>query len=225
MRSAAIFDIDHTLLKGSTAGCLGRYMLMERYLPLIYLFRIANWSMQYKMGKINVNKLFTDYASELCAIGPERFYWEHSQQTFQRYIKKRLYRETYDKIQEHKKQGHVIILASSSPEQLVKQVADFLEADYVIGLKMEYTDGYFNGNIIQPLPLGEGKKYWVEKLCHEEGIDLMHSYFYSDSDFDLPLLNCVGFPVATNPNRRLRQVAKRNSWEILRCKEFLRQSA
>jgi phosphoserine phosphatase len=41
------------------------------------------------------------------------------------------------------------------------------------------------------------------------------SYFYSDSMNDLPLLEKVSHPVATNPDDRLRNEANKRNWPIL----------
>jgi phosphoserine phosphatase len=39
--------------------------------------------------------------------------------------------------------------------------------------------------------------------------------FYSDSIYDLPLLEAIGHPVAVNPDFRLRRIAARRGWPII----------
>jgi phosphoserine phosphatase len=41
------------------------------------------------------------------------------------------------------------------------------------------------------------------------------SFFYSDSVNDLPLLEYVSHPIATNPDNQLRQIAEERGWDIL----------
>ena len=43
----------------------------------------------------------------------------------------------------------------------------------------------------------------------------VHTTFYSDSLNDLPLLEKVTVPVATNPDARLRALAQERGWRIL----------
>ncbi len=43
-------------------------------------------------------------------------------------------------------------------------------------------------------------KAWAE----ENGVDLMDCYFYTDSMSDVMLMEYVGFPVAVNPDPRLK---------------------
>jgi phosphoserine phosphatase len=44
-------------------------------------------------------------------------------------------------------------------------------------------------------------------------VDLQKSYAYADSYADREILECVGHPVAVNPDRRLRKVAQSRGWE------------
>ena len=46
--------------------------------------------------------------------------------------------------------------------------------------------------------------------------DFERSTFYSDSTNDLPLLECVGEPVATNPGPALERIAQARGWPVLK---------
>jgi phosphoserine phosphatase len=50
--------------------------------------------------------------------------------------------------------------------------------------------------------------------CKAEGLRLEESIAYADSTSDLPLLECVGFPVAVNPETRLAAIARKRGWLV-----------
>ena len=68
-----------------------------------------------------------------------------------------------------------------------------------------------------------GKARAIEALAEREGIDLASSYAYSDSESDLPMLQLVGHPVAVNPDRELAQVARDHGWQVLRFERLGRR--
>src|SRR3546814_8400707 len=80
----------------------------------------------------------------------------------------------------------------------------------------EIEDGVFTGEIISPLCFGEGKVLAAEELAAEYGLDLDNSFFYSDSDDDLELLERVGKPRPLNPNLKLKGIADERNWPVQR---------
>jgi len=79
-------------------------------------------------------------------------------------------------------------------------------------------DGVFTGEIERPLCFGEGKVMAAESLSRDYGIDLDQSYFYSDSDDDIELLERVGKPQPLNPNSKLAVIAEQRGWPVRRFK-------
>jgi phosphoserine phosphatase len=69
---------------------------------------------------------------------------------------------------------------------------------------------------VEPACYGEGKVVWAERFAAEFGVDLPASYCYTDSISDLPLLERVAHPVAVNPDRKLKGMAQRRGWPILK---------
>ena len=61
---------------------------------------------------------------------------------------------------------------------------------------------------------GPHKAEAIRDLALAEGIDLAGSFAYSDSITDLPMLECVGHPVAVNPDRELARIARDREWEV-----------
>jgi len=63
----------------------------------------------------------------------------------------------------------------------------------------------------------EGKVHRIESWLAQRGLAWadVESSFYSDSINDLPLLERVNHPVATNPDEPLRAIAQNRGWRIL----------
>ena len=126
----------------------------------------------------------------------------------------RLYPQAMELLQRHKRAGRQVYIASSSPEDYLRLLADELAIDGVIGTRAQIVDGRYTGELEGPLVHGPEKAVRVE-VSAEPGIDLARSFAYSDSINDLPLLELVGNPVAMNPDHRLRSIARKRGWEVL----------
>ena len=80
------------------------------------------------------------------------------------------------------------------------------------------ADAGFTGEVFGIPSFREGKILKVNEWLESQQLSLdqiKKSYFYSDSINDLPLLEKVTHPVATNPDERLRQEANKRNWPIL----------
>src|SRR5689334_20784527 len=107
-------------------------------------------------------------------------------------------------IDEHHAAGRLVVLATTTPYDLVKPLADALGLDDVIATRYgETEDGAYDGTIVGEFVWGKGKLRAVQTWATEHGIELSSSFAYSDSYFDLPLLRAVGHPSAVNPDPRL----------------------
>jgi putative phosphoserine phosphatase/1-acylglycerol-3-phosphate O-acyltransferase len=121
-------------------------------------------------------------------------------------------------VQAHLARGHTVAVISSATPYQVEPVARELGIEHVICSRYEVKDGVFTGGIVRPLCFGQGKVDAAEDLASEFGVDLDQSFFYSDSDDDIELLERVGHPQPLNPNARLTEISERNGWPVRRFK-------
>ena len=122
----------------------------------------------------------------------------------------KVYRYTREKIEEHKRKGHKIIIISGSPDFLVEKMAKKYGADNFTGAKYKVdTNGIFTGEVV-PMWDGKSKKKAIDKFCKEYDIDLSKSFAYGDTTGDLTMFKNVGFPVAINPAMDLIKKVKRD---------------
>jgi putative phosphoserine phosphatase / 1-acylglycerol-3-phosphate O-acyltransferase len=115
---------------------------------------------------------------------------------------------------EHRAAGRVLVLATTSPVDLVGPFAELVGFDHVIGTQYSHADGCFTGGIDGDFVWGPGKLTAVRRWASVHGVDLSESYAYSDSVFDFPLLRSVGHPRPVNPDPRLRVAARLLRWPV-----------
>jgi putative phosphoserine phosphatase/1-acylglycerol-3-phosphate O-acyltransferase len=109
----------------------------------------------------------------------------------------------------------VAIITSATIYQ-VRPAARDLGIEHVLHTKLEVEKGYFTGSVIHPTCFGDGKVAAAEALAAKHGIELAESFFYSDSDDDIQLLQRVGKPRPLNPNARLTTIAEQHGWPVRR---------
>jgi HAD superfamily hydrolase (TIGR01490 family) len=133
-----------------------------------------------------------------------------------------IYAEALDLIDLHHAAGRTVVIVSSSPEEVVGPLGEFLGVDAVIATRAEVDpDGNYTGNL-QFYGYGPHKADAVREMAAREGIDLAESYAYSDSITDEPMLRAVGHPVVVNPDRDLSRIARAEGWRIERFEHPVR---
>jgi len=100
---------------------------------------------------------------------------------------------------------------------LLEIIAKRLNIDFVIGTELEVVKDRFSGKVIPPFCFGREKAEKVRKFLSGNGlmINFKESFAYSDSFFDLPLLELVGNPVVVEPDKKLLKIAKQRDWQII----------
>jgi len=119
-------------------------------------------------------------------------------------------------IEQHKEEGRPVVMATTTPVDLVTPLAELLGMDDVIATRYGLDgDGRYDGTIDGEFVWGPGKLAAVRAWAEAHGIRLRDSYAYSDSFYDLPLLSAVGHPTTVNPDIRLQAVATVRRWPVL----------
>jgi putative phosphoserine phosphatase / 1-acylglycerol-3-phosphate O-acyltransferase len=113
---------------------------------------------------------------------------------------------------EHRAEGRTLVLATTTPVDLITPFAELMGFDHLVATQYAHRHGHYTGGIAGPFVWSTGKRDAVQRFATEHGVDLRRSYAYSDSVFDLPLLQSVGHPHVVNPDRRLRMVATLRRW-------------
>ncbi len=115
---------------------------------------------------------------------------------------------------EHRAAGRRLVLATTTPVDLVRPFAELMGFDDVIATRYARRDDHYTGGIDGEFVWSTGKRDAVRRFAAEHGVDLGESHAYSDSVFDMPLLRIVGHPHVVNPDRRLRALAALQRWPV-----------
>lgn len=126
-----------------------------------------------------------------------------------------VYSGALDLVERHREREERSYIVSAALQEVVDALVTELGFDGGLGSTAEVEDGVYTGRLVRRLD-GPAKADAIAALAAEKGIDLRESTAYSDSSSDVPFLEAVGYPVAVNPDRRLRRVAAERSWRVLR---------
>ncbi|MBN2168531.1 MAG: HAD-IB family hydrolase [Actinobacteria bacterium] len=218
-KTAAFFDLDHTVLHGASGTLYGWKMFTEGLMSFKGLLLVVWYSILYKTNHLPRQAVYHrvfDIMGRFHILEMIAFMDRNFEQT----IAPRLYREAYDIILSHKKRGHLTVIATAAGEYVAERVRAQLEVDYVIATPIPVEDERVSAYEDGPTAFMEQKLEIAERFCSDRNIEMNDCYFYSDSVSDLPLLEAVGHPVAVNPHRSLTRVAKQRGWPIMRFKEY-----
>jgi putative phosphoserine phosphatase/1-acylglycerol-3-phosphate O-acyltransferase len=116
---------------------------------------------------------------------------------------------------DHRRAGHALVMATTTPYDLVAPLAERLGFDDVIATRYAEQDGVYTGQLVDGFVWARGKLAAVRRWARPAGVSLDASFAYSDSVYDLPLLSAVGHPTAVNPDFRLLPLAVLQRWPVL----------
>lgn len=212
MRTAAFFDMDHTLVNGNTGSLFMRWKRERGEVRRADFLRYLRFLAQYSVGAIDATELREKAASSLRGTHVEAFDAE-LEGWYERLVRPRITEAARQEVERRRARGDVLVVLSASLPFAVRPLADDLAIGHVICSEFEVDDGRFTGRFAK-LCYGSAKVEAAVSFAREHGIDLERSAFYTDSVSDLPLLRCVGEPRIVNPDPRLLLHARRQGWRI-----------
>ena len=211
----AFFDFDGTVISGYSAIAFIREQIRRGTLSPRELVELVGAMASFGMGRMGFSAMMIATSQFLRGIR-EDSYANFGQELFESHIARQIYPESRALVQAHLKKGHTVAIISSATPYQVEPAARDLGIDHVLCTRLEVEKGYFTGAVVQPTCFGQGKVTAAESLSDTYGVDLDRSFFYSDSDDDLQLLQRVGNPRPLNPNTRLMVIAENRGWPVRR---------
>lgn len=212
--AAAFFDLDRTLLKGASGPALSQALreigvLADSPVPgeglLFGVFDLIGETRPSMLLAKQGVRFSKGWDAELVAKAGE-------------IAASRLVEEVLpyarSEIRMHQEQGRKLVIATTSPDDLVRPLADALGFDDIVATRYARASGVFEGEVDGHYVWGRGKLAAVQQWAEARAVDMAQSYAYSDSWYDLPLLKAVGRPVAVNPDPRLAVAATARRWPV-----------
>jgi len=214
----ALFDLDHTLLPIDSDYAWGEFTLAIGWTdPVDFKRRNDEFYAHYVAGTLDVHEYVRFATEAVRRRGAQQAQTAH-ERFMREVIQPSLREEARALLRSHREQGDEVVIVTATNEFVTAPIARALGVDELIAVRLQRgSDGWITGEIDGVPSMRGGKVARVEEWLSQRGLDWtdVETTFYSDSTNDLPLLERVDHPVATNPDPRLRAIALQRGWRIL----------
>ena len=218
-KKIAMFDLDHTLLPLDSDYSWGRFTAGLGWVDRAEFDRQnEKFFLDYRAGKLDMDAYVAFATAAFLAQGQAAAEAAHARY-LQDIIAPAIHPQAVELVQDYRKQGVTTIVITATNEFVASPVARLFGPDLVmtVELQRDAATGWFKGLVHGVPSFREGKVQRIESWLAQQGLAWgdVDSSFYSDSINDLPLLERVNNPVATNPDDTLRAIAQNRGWRIL----------
>jgi HAD superfamily hydrolase (TIGR01490 family) len=214
----ALFDLDHTLLPIDSDYSWGVFTQEIGWTdPVVFKERNDEFFEHYKAGTLDIHD-YVRFATEALRLrGPAEAQAAH-ERFMHAVIEPAIRPEALALVRQHRDRGDEVVIVTATNEFVTRPIASAFGVEELIAVELARgADGWITGEISGVPSAREGKVERVAQWLAARGLDWggVEATFYSDSVNDLPLLEAVDHPVATNPDLGLRGIAAARGWRIL----------
>ncbi|MFZ6862434.1 HAD family hydrolase [Undibacterium sp. Ji67W] len=216
MRQLALFDLDHTLIPIDSDYEWGQFLCRIGAVDAeAFARRNADFFAQYQAGTLDPVEYLEFALGTLSQFKRPQLDEIHAQ-FMQEVIQPALLPAAFDLLKKHQDQGDLIAIITATNRFVTTPIAAALGVEHLLAAEPELdTHQNITGKLIGVPTSGAGKVVHLHNWLRQRDqqlSDFSHSYFYSDSHNDIPLLEVVTHPVATNPNAKLSAHAQARGW-------------
>lgn len=214
----ALFDLDHTLLPLDSDYEWGEFTTRIGWTdPAEFGRRNAEFFAHYQAGTLDVHDYVRFATEAFCGRGAQQA--DEAHERFMReVITPSIRPQALELLRTHQQAGDQVIIVTATNEFVTRPIAAALGVQELIAVELERdAQGWFTGQIRGTPSMRDGKVQRMQQWLDARGLGWsgVETFFYSDSWNDVPLLERVDHPVATNPDARLRALAQERGWRIL----------
>jgi HAD superfamily hydrolase (TIGR01490 family) len=214
----ALFDLDHTLLPIDSDQSWGHFTTTLGWTDAVaFTQKNDAFYAHYQAGTLDIQD-YVRFATEAFRIRP-RVEAEAAHARFMREVIQPAIRpQALALLEKHRAAGEQLLIITATNEFVTRPIAHALGVDELIAVELvRDAQGWYSGEIAGVPSLREGKVERLQQWLHQRGLgwDTVETTFYSDSSNDIPLLQRVNHPVATNPDAKLKALALEKGWPIL----------
>lgn len=216
-KRAAFFDLDKTLIPGSSLFLLARGAYKQDLFRVRDLMRFGWGQAMFRLRGESSHGIDSTRESTLDFVTgrSQRDMLDMGREIVEQRIIPRVYPDIVRVIEDHQDRGDLTFLVTAAPIELADAVAASLDMTGAIGTTSEVdSSGFYTGRLVGDVIHGPAKVKAVAEIASEHELDLYECSAYSDSINDLPLLESVGDAHAVNPDRELLRVARARGWHV-----------
>lgn len=215
----ALFDLDHTILPLDSDYEWGQFLARIGAVDAdAFEKRNADFFAQYQAGTLDPVE-YLEFALGTLAQFPRKQLDEWHDQFMDEVIRPAILPQAINLVKRHQDEGDLVAIITATNKFVTAPIAEAFGVRHLIAAEPEETDdGDITGRLIGIPTSGPGKVVHTNEWLSAQGKslgDFPSSYFYSDSQNDIPLLSAVTHPIATNPNALLKAHAQAKGWPIL----------
>jgi HAD superfamily hydrolase (TIGR01490 family) len=214
----ALFDLDHTLLPLDSDHGWGEFSIAIGWCDRAEFGRRNDeFFAHYQAGTLNVPDYVRFATQAVVQRGPEAATAAHTQ-FMDAVIRPAMKPQAVQLVQSHLEAGDMVVITSATNEFVTRPIAQAFGVQELVATELARdAQGWFTGEIAGVPNMREGKVVRMAAWLAGRGLSWqdVETTFYSDSMNDLPLLEKVDHPVATNPDARLRALAQERGWRVL----------
>ena len=214
----ALFDLDHTLLPLDSDHGWGEFTMQIGWCDRAEFGRRNDAFFQdYLAGRLDIHDYVRFATEAMVQRGPQAAAAAH-QRFMDEIIRPAIRPAAIELVRRHQQAGDVVVITSATNEFVTRPIAQAFGVDELIATELARgPDGWLTGEVAGQPNMREGKVARLAAWLAARGWDWsdVEATFYSDSMNDLPLLEKVQHPVATNPDERLRALAQERGWPVL----------
>jgi HAD superfamily hydrolase (TIGR01490 family) len=219
----AFFDVVGTIYRGAFWRDVSQRQREQKrnrfWVSWYFISHMAGWPLTLA-GLLDKGRWYESWARDMAWLfrglsveeGQELFDWIVEER-----VVPNLRADVMEILRGHQAQGHMVVLVSGSPQELLDAMASRLNIEHVLGTPLEARQGRYTGKMAGSVTMSEGKVQVLERWLDQGGlqIDWDSSYAYGDGHTDAYLLQRVGHPVAVYPDETLKAIAQERGWSII----------
>ena len=218
MKKLTLFDLDHTLIPLDSDHAWGEFTTRLGWTDADEFKRRNDaFYAQYKAGTLDIHEYIRFTTEAVRRQGPGASAQAHAQ-FMREVIAPAIRPQALDLIRQHQAAGDHVLIVTATNEFVTRPIAKALGVEELLAVQLARdAQGWYTGEIEGIPTMRQGKVLRMEQWLADRqlGWGDVESTFYSDSMNDVPLLEKVDHPVATNPDPRLRALAQERGWRIL----------
>lgn len=215
----AIFDLDNTLIADDSDYLWGKFLVDQGIVDRLVYDKInAKFYKDYQNGTLDM-VAFLRFALAPLAAHPIEQLHNWRQDFINTIIKPLLLDKAKALVEKHRSQGDTLLVITATNSFITAPIVALYGIEHLIATTPEMIEGKYTGNVNGVPCFQEGKVTRLNEWLTLNNEKLEGSYFYSDSHNDLPLLKLVDFPVAVDPDEKLRDFADTQKWEIISLRD------
>ena len=214
----ALFDLDHTLIPMDSDHGWGEFTIAIGWCDRAEFGRRNDeFFAHYQAGTLNIPDYVRFATDAVVRRGPQAAAAAHAR-FMDEVIRPAMKPQAIALVQSHLQAGDMVVVTSATNEFVTRPIAAAFGVHELVATELARdAQGWFTGEIAGQPNMREGKVLRMDAWLAARGLswDGVESTFYSDSMNDVPLLERVDHPVATNPDARLRALAHERGWRVL----------